>query len=192
MKNIFLIPLFFVTTNIFSQKYDLNSHPLTSDVWRSVYVDSVIEFRPKDYNSFSFDLSYLNSTINPVKIQEYLLGSFNEFRSDYGLHTVNEDSTLTQNCIVYSKQILDNFVHSPRPSNRFTEAIAIIPFNMFSRVTEKNGDINKVIADCCFDTFVGCPAHMAILLKDDPNRKYGFGITVTNSSISIVVQSDIK
>jgi hypothetical protein len=192
MKNIFFIPFFFVITNVFSQKYTLKTHPLHSDVWTTVYVDSVSEFKPKDYKTFSFDLSYLNANINPVKIQDYLLQSFNEFRMDYGVHSVKENQLLTNNCITYSKQILVKFTHGPRLSDRFTEAIVILPFNMLSRISDKDGDINKVIADCCFDIFVGSPAHMEILLKEDLGREYGFGITVTNNSISIVVQSDIK
>jgi len=186
MKNIFVV------TNVFSQKYDLNSHPLHSDVWRSVYDDSTTEVRPKNFNAFTLDLTYLESKINPTKIQSYLFESFNKFRTDYGVPTVDEDSTLTLKSIEYSKYILSNFVHSKRDSKRSEEAICTIPMTMFSRISEKDGDINKIIADCCFDIFVGSPAHMSILLNEDPKRKYGFGITVTSRNVSIVVQSDVK
>ena len=192
MKNIFLIPILFVVTNVFSQKYDLTSHPLHSDVWRSVYDDSTTEVRPKNFNAFSLDLTYLELKINPTKIQSYLFESFNKFRTDYGVPTADEDSTLTLKSIEYSKYILSNFVHSKSNSKRFEEAICTIPMTMFSRISEKDGDINKIIADCCFDIFVGSPAHMSILLNEDPKRKYGFGITVTNRNVSIVVQSDVK
>lgn len=192
MKNIFLIPIFFVVTNVFSQKYDLNSHPLKSDVWVSKYVDSTTEFRPKDYKSFSFNYSYVTSNIDPEKVQEYLFESFNQFRTDYGLNKVVEDSTLTKSSIAHSKSLFVNYKHSERKSMTFSEAIGIIPFNMLSRVTEKDGDINKIIADCCFDIFVGCPIHMSILLNENSNRQYGFGVTVKNGSISIVVQGDVK
>jgi hypothetical protein len=192
MKNIFLVPILFVITNVFSQKYDLNSHPLHSDVWRSVYDDSTTEVRPKNFNSFTLDLTYLESKINPTKIQSYLFESFNKFRTDYGVPITEEDSTLTLKSIEYSKYILSNFVHSKRDSKRSEEAICTIPMTMFSRISEKDGDINKIIADCCFDIFVGSPAHMSILLNEDPKRKYGFGITVTSRNVSIVVQSDVK
>jgi hypothetical protein len=192
MKNIFLVPILFVVTNVFSQKYDLNSHPLHSDVWRSVYDDSTTEVRPKNFNSFTLDLTYLESKINPTKIQSYLFESFNKFRTDYGVPITEEDSTLTLKSIEYSKYILSNFVHSKRDSKRSEEAICTIPMTMFSRISEKDGDINKIIADCCFDIFVGSPAHMSILLNEDPKRKYGFGITVTSRNVSIVVQSDVK
>jgi hypothetical protein len=192
MKNIFLVPIIFVITNVFSQKYDLNSHPLHSDVWRSVYDDSTTEVRPKNFNSFTLDLTYLESKINPTKIQSYLFESFNKFRTDYGVPITEEDSTLTLKSIEYSKYILSNFVHSKRDSKRSEEAICTIPMTMFSRISEKDGDINKIIADCCFDIFVGSPAHMSILLNEDPKRKYGFGITVTSRNVSIVVQSDVK
>jgi len=192
MKNIFLVPILFVITNVFSQKYDLNSHPLHSDVWRSVYDDSTTEVRPKNFNSFTLDLTYLESKINPTKIQSYLFESFNKFRTDYGVPITEEDSTLTLKSIEYSKYILSNFVHSKRDSKRSEEAICTIPMTMFSRISEKDGDINKIIADCCFDIFVGSPAHMSILLNETPNRKFGFGITVTSRNVSVVVQSDVK
>jgi len=192
MRNLFFIPIFLVVTNVFSQKYDLNSHPLKSDVWVSNYVDSTTEFRPKDYNSFSFNYSYVTSNINPQKVQEYLYESFNQFRNDYGLNKVVEDSTLTNSSIVHSKSLFVNYKHSERKTMTFSEAIAIIPFNMLSRITEKDGDINKIIANCCFDIFVGCPEHMSILLNENPNRQYGFGVTVKNNSISIVIQGDVK
>jgi hypothetical protein len=134
----------------------------------------------------------LESKINPTKIQSYLFESFNKFRTDYGVPITEEDSTLTLKSIEYSKYILSNFVHSKRDSKRSEEAICTIPMTMFSRISEKDGDINKIIADCCFDIFVGSPAHMSILLNEDPKRKYGFGITVTSRNVSIVVQSDVK
>jgi hypothetical protein len=190
MKNIFLTTILFVVTNVFPQKYDLNSHPLHSDVWRSVYVDSTTEVRPKNFKSFGTDLSYLESKIDPIKIQSHLFESFNQFRKDYGVPMVEEDPELTSNSIEYSKLILHNFVHSKSKSKRFSEAICNIPMTMFSRISEKDGEINKIIADCCFDIFVGSPAHMAILLNETPNRKFGFGITVTSRNISIVVQGD--
>lgn len=192
MRNLFLIPIFFVVTNVFSQKYDLNSHPLKSDVWVSSYVDSVTEFKPKEFKSFSFDFLYVTTNIDPEKVQEYLYESFNQFRTDYGLNKVEEDPTLTISSISHSKTLFVNYKHSQRKSITFSEAIAIIPFNMLSRVTEKDGDINKIIADSCFDIFVGCPSHMSILLNENPNRQYGFGITVKNGFISIVIQGDVK
>ena len=112
MKNLFFIPIFLVVTNVFSQKYDLNSHPLKSDVWVSDYVDSTTEFRPKDYNSFSFNYSYVTTNINPEKVQEYLYESFNQFRTDYGLNKVAEDSTLTNSSIAHSKSLFVNYKHS--------------------------------------------------------------------------------
>jgi hypothetical protein len=192
MKNILCIPIFLFATSAFSQKYDLNSHPLYSDVWRSVYVDSTTEVRPKNFKSFGVDLNYLDLKIDPIKIQSYLFESFNQFRKDYGVPIVEEDPELTSNSIEYSKLILRNFVHSKSESKRFEEAICNVPMTMFTRITEKDGDINKIISDCCFDIFVGSPAHMSILLNEDPKRKYGFGITVTNRNISVVVQSDVK
>jgi|688.fasta_scaffold102600_4 hypothetical protein len=192
MKNIFLIPIFFVVTNVFSQKYDLNSHPLKSDVWETKYIDSVSDFKPKNYKGFSFDVSYVKSNIDPVKIQGYLHESLNRFRSDYNLNSVIEDTLLTKSSIEYSKQLLVKFKHDENAGKLFSEAIVTIPFIMFSRITEKDVDINKIIADCCFDIFVGSPSHMSVLLNENPKRQFGFGITVTDVNIGVVVRSVIK
>lgn len=178
--------------NVYAQKYDLFTHPLHSDIWRSVYIDSTTEFRPKYFKSFGADLSYVDSTIDQSKIQSYLFESFNQFRMDYGVSLVEEDLELTSNSIEYSKVILRKLEHSKSKSKRFEEAICNIPMTMFSKISEENGDINKIIADCCFDIFVGSPAHMAILLNVESNRKFGFGISVTSRNVSIVIQSDVN
>ena len=105
------MPIFFVVMNVFSQKYDLKPYPLYSDVWETKYVDSVSDFKPKNYNGFSFDVSYIKSNIDPVKIQGYLHESLNKFRSDYNLNSVVEDTLLTKSSIEYSKQLLVKFKH---------------------------------------------------------------------------------
>lgn len=192
MKNTFLIPIFFVVTNVFSQKYDLNSHPLYSNVWETKYVDSVSDFKPKNYDGFSFDGSYVKLNIDPNKIQGYLHESFNKFRSDYNLNSVVEDTSLTKLSIEYSKQLLIKFEHDEDAGKLFSEAIVTIPFILFSRITEKDGDINKIIADCCFDIFVGSPSHMSVLLNENPKRQFGFGISTTDGNIGVVVRSVIK
>ena len=192
MKNLFLMPIFFVVMNVFSQKYNLKPHPLYSDVWETEYVDSVSDFKPKNYNGFSFDVSYVKSNINPAKIQGHLHESLNKFRSDYNLNSVVEDTLLTKSSIEYSKQLLVKFKHDENAGKLFSEAIVTIPFILFSRITEKDGDINKIIADCCFDIFVGSPSHMSVLLNENPKRQFGFGITIKDGNIGVVVRSGIK
>jgi hypothetical protein len=192
MKNLFLMPIFFVVMNVFSQKYNLKPYPLYSDVWETEYVDSVSDFKPKNYNGFSFDVSYVKSNINPAKIQGYLHESLNKFRFDYNLNSVVEDTLLTKSSIEYSKQLLVKFKHDENAGKLFSEAIVTIPFIMFSRITEKDGDINKIISDCCFDIFVGSPSHMSVLLNENPKRQFGFGVTIKDGNIGVVVRSGIK
>lgn len=200
MKNLFLFVSLFVVINVFSQQYGLDTHPLKSDIWMAKNLDTVTEVRPKEYDRFCFDYSYVTKNIDPVKIQQYLFESYNQFRSDYGLIKVDESLTLTNSAIDHSKKLFIKYEHSTRKSMSFSEAIAIIPFTMFSRISEKDGDVNKIIADACFDFFVGCPIHMSILLNEKPNRQYGCGITVKKwsknereyGSISIVIQGESK
>jgi hypothetical protein len=191
-KGIFFIILSMSSIGLSAQKYDLTSHPLISEVWKSVYKDSVSEFRPIGFKSFSFEHKYISDNIDQVKIQSYLYESFNKFRTDYGLKTVLEDANLSGSSTEYSKQILNDFKHDINAGILFSEAIAEIPFNMLSRISKKDGDFNKIIADCCFDIFVGSPAHMAILLNENPKRKFGFGISVSNKIIGVVVRSTSK
>ena len=191
-KGIFFIILSMSSIGLFAQKYDLTSHPLISEVWKSVYKDSVSEFRPIGFKSFSFDHKYISDNIDQVKIQSYLHESLNKFRADYGLKPVVEDTILSSSSIKYAKQIRIDFKHDINAGILFSEAIASIPFIMLSRISKKDGDFNKIIADCCFDIFVGSPAHMSILLNENPNRNFGFGISVSDKIISIVVRSTSK
>jgi hypothetical protein len=191
-KGVVFIILSMSSIGLFAQKYDLTSHPLISEVWKSVYKDSVSEFRPIGFKSFSFDHKYISDNIDQVKIQSYLYESFNKFRTDYGLKTVLEDTNLSSSSKEYSMQILNDFKHDFNAGILFSEAIAEIPFNMLSRISIIDGDFNKIIADCCFDIFVGSPAHMSILLNENPKRYFGFGISVSNKIIGVVVRSASK
>ena len=60
---------------------------------------------------------------------------------------------------------------------------------MLTSLNDVKGDVNKLVSECCFDVFVGCPAHMALLL--DPKIKtVSFGITVTDAGVWIVVRGN--
>ena len=57
----------------------------------------------------------------------------------------------------------------------------------FSRVTAKDGDLNKIIADSYFDSYVCSSAHMGMLLSDD--EYFGFGFIIKGSEMFGVVRS---
>ena len=131
--------------------------------------------------------SYVKENINEEKVKSYLYESFNEFRKDYKLDPVKENKKLTKQSQEYSKQLVKKFKHSDG-KNRDGECIAT-----FSRLTlnaiKEGENVNKIIAECCFDTFVHSHSHMAILLKEDKRYEYGFGVTITDQYIYVVVQS---
>jgi hypothetical protein len=189
MKKVFLFALLIISPNLFSQKYDLNSHPLISKVWRSVYIDSTTEVRPIGFKSFCFDHKYINENIDEIKIQNYLFESLNKFRIEYGIKPVLEDTLLTNSSIEFAKQIFNDYNHHFEAGKLFNEAIAIIPRNMLSRISKQDGDFNKIVADCCFDMFVGSPGHMAILLDENQKIQFGVGASVKDGDVSIVVRS---
>ena len=71
---------------------------------------------------------------------------------------------------------------------KYAECIA--PISRLTINAIKEGEnVNKIIAECCFDIFVGSPSHMKILLKEDKRYEYGFGVTITDDRIFVVVQA---
>lgn len=174
----------------FSQTYDLDDHPLCSKVWKSERVfddgDQYTLFIPIEGGSFDYDLTYVQNNLNEIKINNYLLESFNEFRKDYGLCLVAEDSNVSKNCREYSK-FRNGFVHDKNKPKNQSECIASVPFIMLTKIKKEQGDINKIISECCFDIFVGCPSHMSLLC--DPKAKiFGFGVVVENEKLNVVVR----
>jgi hypothetical protein len=197
MKNLILL---FVLGNLVVnaqnyKTYDLSECPLYSKIWVSNYGefrgDKINYVLPKNGGNFGFNTSYVSQNIDVDKIQSYLLESFNEFRKDYKCGEIKEDTLVSRKCREYSKLIFDNFVHDVNlPSNQ-SECVGRFSFMTLSKVTKEDGDLNKLIAESCFDIFIGCPAHTAILLNN--NRKYyGFGVSVQNGSIGIVIRGAQK
>ena len=191
MKTILSILFVLLSLTLVGQTYDLNECPLYSKIWKSSYVKNgnviTTKLLPKNGGNFGLNTKYVEENVDVIKIQDYLLTAFNEFRHDYKCNSIVEDTVVTKECIEYSKLIFGNYVHyDGLPSNQ-SECVGNIPFVILTKVTKEDGDINKLIAESCFDTFVGCPAHMALLL-DNKMKDYGFGVTVMNNNIFIVIR----
>lgn len=196
MKYIVTIVAIINTLLGLSQKYktyDLNECPMHSRVWKAKYVPNVFdrstiatEITPKNADIYASISTDILKTVDEAKVQQYMLEAFNQFRTDYKVPTVNENAEVSKQADEYSEKILVNYEHCRTLKNQ-SECLGNIPAMMLSSITKADGDINKIIAECCFDIFVGCPAHMVLLL-DPKVKSYGFGLTVTKYKVSVVIR----
>ena len=180
MKNVVIIIIGLLSLSLKAQ-YTLDTHPLYSDVWVIKNNGNNNILTPK-YGSLQFKVDHIKNAVDVDKIKNYLLSSYNQFRSDYGLAPVTEDVKMSKDANLYSSTLVGKpLVHS---KGNYSECLGNIRYMTLSHLDPSKVDINKVIADCYFDAFVGCPAHMAILLK--PNVSVaGFGITQDNSGFVV-------
>jgi len=184
MKNIIVIIIGLLSLSLKAQ-YTLETHPLHSDVWVMTNDGGVNMLSPKN-GTFQIKVDHIKNAVDVEKIKKYLLSSYNQFRSDYGLAPVTEDVKMSKDANLYSSTLVGKpLVHS---KGNYSECLGNIRLMSLSHLDPNKVDINKVIADCYFDAFVGCPAHMAILLK--PNVSVaGFGITQDNSGFVICIRN---
>ena len=136
---------------------------------------------------------YVKDNIDLVKVESYLLESLNEFRADYGKPPVKESKWLTKISEDYASKLHNNFKHDyiERYWNKgisMSENIASMCLYQFSHLTEKDGDLNKIIADSFFDDYVVSEGHTEMLLNED-HTYYGFGLVRTGIKLSTVVRS---
>jgi uncharacterized protein YkwD len=192
MKTLVTILFAIITVVTYSQEV-LSKYPLFSDIWKvNVVVENgkkVDVVTPINAKCFSLNTSYVEQNINESEIKKYLLESFNKFRKDYNVPLVTENVTITKGAEEYSKKLGSSktLVHDVNLPYGQSECIANISFMLLSKITKDDGNINKIIADSYFDIFVGSDAHMDILLDND-TKTYGFGITVVNNTIIVVVR----
>jgi uncharacterized protein YkwD len=184
MKNLIVFIFCLFSFNSFNQTYEMYS-----DVWEYVSSDSK-RITPKGGGSFSFPSQDLINKIDTNKINSYMLESLNEFRKDYGKSPVTEDKDLTKMSKSYAKCLSKDFKHDPNLPNNNSENIAELNFMLFTKIDLNKYDINKVIADCCFDIFIRSNGHMGMLL-DDKAKKYGFGIYKSTHSLMICVRYEV-
>jgi uncharacterized protein YkwD len=181
MKNLFLSLSVFIFSFCFSQSYSLYS-----DVWS--FDKNTKNFSPKDGSNFSYPSSDLLSKIDTSKISDLLLESLNNFRKDYNKPPVTENSEMSKMATLYAKNLSNNFCHDVNLPKNQAEVIATINYILISKIDHNTSDVNKIIADCVFDIFVGSDNHTAMLLNDD-YQIYGFGIYQNKFSFSICVRS---
>src|SRR6056300_101110 len=192
MKKIITTLLILLTLSVNAQ-YDLNSHPLYSDVWRIETIEyfgqHINNLLPKDTTkSFSFKFEHIIPSIDLVKVESYLAQSYEEFRNDYGLYTPVEDKKMSKQCEDYSKTLINKKLKHSDFKKKYSECLGNINYSTLSHLDTNNVDINKVIADCFFDLFVGCPAHMSILLNENISS-VGFGFSEESCGLVVCFRS---
>jgi uncharacterized protein YkwD len=183
MKTLVTILVFLMTFNVNSQ----SGYKLHSKVWLFDYNNKEAVIQPIN-GSVIFRYDYLESVINQIdtnKIKSYLLESFNEFRNDYGKCPVIENLQLTSDSQKYSKKLVKKYCHDK--ITKGSECISTLSAITFTLIKKSDGDFNKLVAECIFDIFVSSKAHMDILL-DDEYKQFGFGVTIENSDLYIVVR----
>lgn len=181
MKILILTLSLFVFSFNFCQSFSLYS-----DVWS--FNKDTKNFLPKDGGNFSYPSSDLLSKIDTSKISDLLLESLNNFRKDYNKPPVTENSEMSKMATLYAKNLSNNFCHDVNLPKNQAEVIATINYILISKIDHNTSDVNKIIADCVFDIFVGSDNHTAMLLNDD-YQIYGFGIYQNKFSFSICVRS---
>lgn len=191
MKTLVTILFAIITVVTYSQN-ELCKYKMFSKIWRDstelVNGKKVNNVYPINSKCFSFNTSYVEQNINESEIEKYLLEAFNAFRKDYNAGPVTEVASITKGADEYSVKMSKTGVqHDVNLPYGQSECVVQIPFMMLSKITKEDGDINKIIADSYFDIFAGSEAHMNILL-DKRTPKFGFGITIVNGMISIVVR----
>jgi len=191
MKTLVTILFAIITVVTYSQN-ELCKYKIHSKIWRdSIVIENgkkVVNKLPIKCKSFSLKTSYVEQNINEREIEKYLLVAFDEFRKDYNEGPVTEVASITKGADEYSVKMSKTGVqHDVNLPYGQSECVSMMSFMMFSKITKEDGDINKIIADSYFDIFAGSEAHMNILL-DKRTPKFGFGITIVNGMISIVVR----
>jgi uncharacterized protein YkwD len=183
-------------------EYNYIDWPMYSQIWKlewsgkyvtdknySKYGSEILMTLPSEGRTNTIKNSYVEENIDEEKVNSYLYESFNEFRKDYKLNPVKENKKLTKQSKEYSKQLVKKFKHSDYRSGKYLECIAYFP-RMAVNAIKEGENVNKIVAESCFDTFVGSAGHMSMLLKEDKRYEYGFGVTIDQyGGIFVVVQA---
>ena len=168
--------ILFLSSIVYSQDYEMHSV-----IWK-LDGDEVVSIIDR-YPSID-DLYAVDSSLDIVKVRSYLLTAFNAFRSDYGSPLVLEDKLLSIRCQDYSNLLVNSFKHDPKGS---PECIGYFTINILVPIVHSGLDFNRGVSDYIFDMFVPSSGHMGILLSNY-YLHYGFGVTMFNGSIYVVIR----
>jgi uncharacterized protein YkwD len=186
MKTITLILSVLVSLSFWSQ----GPYKLYSKVWKlSICNGDKLTFIPID-NSKYFNYLKTDSIsriVNMSLVNTHLLKSFNEFRTDYASPKVNEDLDLSLTAQKYSKKLVTDFKHDDFNGDYYFECISMFPMVFLDNIKPTDGDLNKLVSECVFDSFVISKAHMDFLL-DKEITKVGFGVYNDGKCFYIVVR----
>jgi len=167
MKNILTILLLTLSLMSYGQKIPCLEYTLYSDIWAQECGDNGIQkLLPKYHKGFSLNTYYIENNIDERKVESYLLESLNSFRADYGVGPVKESKWLTKISEVYVKKLSNSvFKHDNIGRYGIQMSKNICGYSMlnFSRVDYEDGDLNKIIADSYFDSYVCSSGHMSML-----------------------------
>jgi hypothetical protein len=183
MKTILLFIFFILSLISIGQE---PTYKLYSDIWEETeYPKGRRSYKPIGERCFFYLSNEIKKKINIDSILFYLPQSFNEFRKDYNKSLVIEDKMLSKKCLSYSKNLSIEFKHDESWSGM--ECNSKICDISFSKIpSDKN--LNKIIADSCFDTFFNSKSHMNLLLSEE-YKKFGFGVYYVEEYFFICVRA---
>lgn len=188
MKTLVTILVILMTFNFNSQvtKYKLNSK-----VWVIQKDGDVLLIKPKNGNGFDFTKTdSIKQVIDSNKVKKYLKESFDEFRKGYGKSSVRFSDSLSKVCEDFSRTLSGKYSHADFIGHNSGECLNMMLVTLLTTVKKSDGDINKIVADCIFDSFAISDNHMDILLSDNYNT-YGVGLTFTKYRINIVIRGSM-
>jgi len=184
MKTLFLILTILVTLNVNAQ--GVTKYKLYSNLWKFEGQSK----NPVPKNGGRIDLwkvDSLISVIDTVKIKKYLSVSFNEFRKDYGKSTVKFSDSLSNVCEKFSRTLTKKYAHADKIGPGSMECINKLLMIFLTSTKKIDGDMNKIIAETIFDSFVCSDDHMDLLLSEN-YKTFGVGVTFSGYVINIVIR----
>lgn len=189
MKTLATILLFLVTFNVNSQ---VTKYKLYSKIWFIQKSDrNGLSLNPKNGTGYDFTKTdSIKNLIDSNKVKKFLYESFNEFRHDYGKSSVKFSDSISKECEDFSRTLSKKYEHADFIGHNSGECLNMMLVSLLTTVKKSDGDINKIVADCIFDSFAISDNHMDILLSDNYNT-YGVGLTFTKYRINIVIRGSM-
>ncbi len=187
MNTYIIILISIITFNVNSQ--EIRKYKLYSKIWEfEGNSRKTVPINGGNYDLWKTDS--LISVIDTVKIKNYLYSSFNEFRKDYGKSIVKFSDSLSNVCEKFSRTLTKKYAHANNIGNAM-ECINLLPILLITSTKKVDGDINKIIAETIFDSFVCSDTHMDLLLSETC-KTFGIGVTLSKYTFNIVIRGMTK